>query len=134
MTTKMWMSGRVSSMEWVTNMGGGLSGHRNAWRWGSSDVSSMRCNSILLLWAYSQEVLSLGVGVEVKQEGRQHWKTRGRDGFSGVYMGSAWGAEQRRHEKHLFGSAWTLKGCGRSGTEGEDQGRGSRTLITKAEE
>ena len=38
------MSGHVSSMGWVTHMGGGLSGHGNAWRWGNPDVSSARCN------------------------------------------------------------------------------------------
>ena len=50
------MSGRVNSVGWVTDMGGGLSGHGtdvgggllgcgNMWRWGDSDVSSARCNS-----------------------------------------------------------------------------------------
>ena len=30
------MSGHVSSMGWVTDAGGGLSGHKNAWRMGKS--------------------------------------------------------------------------------------------------
>ena len=38
------MLGHVSSMGWVTDTGGGLLGHRNAWRWGNPDVSSTRCN------------------------------------------------------------------------------------------
>ena len=43
----MWvrMSGCVSSVGQVTDIGGGLSGRRNAWRWGNLDVSSTRCNS-----------------------------------------------------------------------------------------
>ena len=32
------MLGCVSSMGWVTDMGGGLSGHRNTWRWGNPGV------------------------------------------------------------------------------------------------
>ena len=39
------MSGHVSSMGQVTDVGGGLLGHGNAWRWGNPDVSSMRCNT-----------------------------------------------------------------------------------------
>ena len=39
------MSGHVSHMEWVTDVGGGLSGRGDVWRWGSLDVSSVRCNN-----------------------------------------------------------------------------------------
>ena len=39
------MSGCMSSMGQVTDAGGGLSGHRNPWRWGNPDVSSARCNT-----------------------------------------------------------------------------------------
>ena len=53
---------------------------------------------------------------------------------SGVYAGDAWGAEWHGHGKCLFSSVWSLKGHGRSGTEGKDEGRGSRTSITEAEE
>ena len=33
----------------VTDAGGGLSGCKNAWRWGNPDVSSMRCNRVAQL-------------------------------------------------------------------------------------
>ena len=39
------MLGCVSSVEQVTDAGGGLSGHRNTWRWRNLDVSSARCNT-----------------------------------------------------------------------------------------
>ena len=39
------MSGCGSHVEWVTDAGEGLSGHRNTREWGSLDVSSMKCNS-----------------------------------------------------------------------------------------
>ena len=39
------MLGRVSRVERVTDMGGGLLGCRDVWRWGSLDVSSARCNT-----------------------------------------------------------------------------------------
>ena len=39
------MSGCVNSMGRVTDVGGGLSGCGNAWRWRNLDVSSARCNS-----------------------------------------------------------------------------------------
>ena len=44
------MLGRMSSVGWVTDIGGGLSGCGNAWRWGKPDMSSMRCNS--LAWPF----------------------------------------------------------------------------------
>ena len=53
---------------------------------------------------------------------------------SEVYMGSAWGTEWHGHGKHLFSSAQSLKGRRRSGTEGEDQGSGSRASITGTKE
>ena len=42
------MSRCVSSMGQVTDMGGGLLGCGNPWRWGSPDVSSARCNNYTL--------------------------------------------------------------------------------------
>ena len=38
------MSGCVNSMGRVTDMGGGLLGCGNGWRWRNPDVSSTRCN------------------------------------------------------------------------------------------
>ena len=40
------MLGRMNSVGQVTDMGGGLSGHGNAWRWRDPDVSSARCNTL----------------------------------------------------------------------------------------
>ena len=39
------MSGHMNSMVRVTDVGGGLLGCRNMWRWRNLDVSSARCNT-----------------------------------------------------------------------------------------
>ena len=73
---------------------------------GNPDVSSTRCNSILLLRTYSQEVLSLGVGVVVRQEDRSALENERQGWFlefmqvahgmqSGTGMGSAYSAQHR---------------------------------------
>ena len=104
----MWvqMSGCISSMEQVTDIGGGLLECGSVWRWGSPDVSSVRCNSIPLLQTYFQEVLSSGVGVEVRQEERmvlederQGWFVEftqlGYGAQSSAGVGSAYSAQRR---------------------------------------
>ena len=69
-------------------------------------MSSARCNSIPLLWTYSQEVLSSGVGVEVRQEDRMALEDKRQGWFlgftwvahgaqSGMGMGSAYLAQCR---------------------------------------
>ena len=99
MTTWVRKSGHMSSMEQVTDVGGGFLGHGNAWRWGIPDVPSVRCNSIPLLRTYSQEVLNSGVEVEVRKKDRTALEDERQGWFLEfiVYVGSAQGAEQRRH-------------------------------------
>ena len=64
------MSGCMNSVGWVTDAGGGLSEHWKCMEMGNLDVFSTRCNSIPLLWTYSQEVPSSGVEVVVRQVDR----------------------------------------------------------------
>ena len=58
------MLGHVSSVEQVTDMGGGLLGCGNAWRWGNMDVSSVRCNNIIIylkIFSYICSAINIAV-------------------------------------------------------------------------
>ena len=53
------MSGHMSFVEQVTEVGGGLSGCGDAWRWGSLDVSSVRCNKFSVVELLRTSMLHL---------------------------------------------------------------------------
>ena len=77
----------MNSMGQVTDVGGGLLGHRNVWRWRNLDVSSARCNNHPppgLLWDCPSLVWSRGVVVVVSSSSAWHCSCHGCRCASGV--------------------------------------------------